>query len=152
MMDRFTIRMSLGYPAPEDEFSMVMSRLKKNPMVELPHLFDRELLVAMQEAVSQTHVEESVVEYAVQLINATRCNANLLRGASPRATLSVVAVSKAIAQLRGRDYVTPRDVKEVFLKVVPHRLLLTPKAEGSGITAERVLADIASAVPAPRLR
>ena len=151
-MDRFTIRMSLGYPAPEDEFSMVISRLRKNPMVELPLLFDRELLLAMQEAVSRTHVEESVVEYAVQLINASRCNVNILRGASPRATLSVVAVSKAIAQLRGRDYVTPRDVKKVFLKVVPHRLLLTPKAEGSGITAEKVLADIASAVPAPRLR
>ena len=151
-MDRFTIRMSLGYPAPGDEVAMVMNRLKKNPMAELPALFDRETLIAMQEAVSQTHVEESVVEYAVQLISATRCNANILRGASPRATLSVIAVSKAIAQLRGRDYVIPRDVKEVFLKVVPHRLLLTPKAEGSGITAENVLSVIASAVPAPQLR
>ena len=151
-MDRFTIRMSLGYPSAEDETAMVISRLNKNPMVELSALFDKDTLVAMQDAVSRTHVDESVVEYAVQLINATRCNANILRGASPRATLSVVAVSKAIAQLRGRDYVTPRDVKEVFQKVVPHRLLLTPKAEGSGMTPEQVLANLASVIPAPLLR
>ena len=151
-MDRFTIRMSLGYPAPGDEIAMVMNRLKKNPMVELPLLFDRETLVAMQEIVSRTHINETVVSYVVQLIDATRKNAHLLRGASPRATLSVVAVSKAIAQLRGRDYVTPRDVKEVFQKVVPHRLLLTPKAEGSGITPAKILAEIVNTVPAPQLR
>ena len=151
-MDRFTIRMSLGYPNAEDEVSMVMSRMKNNPMTRLSQLFDREKLLAMQEAVSQTHVEESVVEYAVQLINATRNNEHILRGASPRATLSVIAVSKAMAQLRGRDYVTPRDVQEVFRKTVAHRLLMTPKAEGSGMTAEKVLSVIASAVPAPRLR
>ena len=150
-MDRFTIRMSLGYPAPNDEVAMVMSRQKKNPMVELPCLFDRETLLAMQEAVSQTHIGETVVDYAVRLIDATRKDPNLLRGASPRATLSVVAVSKAVAQLRGRDYVTPRDIQEVFLKTVPHRLLLTPKAEGSGIKAEKILSDIVSAVPVPKL-
>jgi MoxR-like ATPase len=151
-MDRFTIRMSLGYPSPEDEVTMVMNRLQNNPMTQLPPLFDRETLVAMQEAVSRTHIDEIVVDYAVRLIDATRKNPHLLRGASPRATLSVVAVSKAIAQLRGRDYVTPRDVREVFQKTVAHRLLLTPKAEGSGITPEKILADLVNSVPAPQLR
>ena len=151
-MDRFTIRMSLGYPAPNDEVAMVMSRQKKNPMSDLLRLFDRETLVAMQDAVSQTHIEEEVVDYAVRLIDATRKSPSLLRGASPRATLSVVAVAKAVAQLRGRDYVTPRDIQEVFLKTVAHRLLLTPKAEGSGVNAEKILADIVAAVPAPKLR
>jgi MoxR-like ATPase len=121
-------------------------------MTQLPPLFDRETLVAMQEAVSRTHIEEIVVDYAVRLIDATRKNPHLLRGASPRATLSVVAVSKAIAHLRGRDYVTPRDVREVFQKTVAHRLLLTPKAEGSGITPEKILADLVNSVPAPQLR
>ena len=151
-MDRFTIRMSLGYPAPGDEVAMVMNRLKKNPMTELLPLFDREMLLAMQKAVAQTHINEVVVSYAVQLIDATRKNASLLRGASPRATLSVVAVSKAIAQLRGRDYVTPRDVREVFQKTVAHRLLLTQKAESSGITPAKILAEIVNTVPAPQLR
>lgn len=150
-MDRFTIRMSLGYPAPADEVSMVMNRQKKNPMAELGLLFDKEKLLAMQKAVDQTHIGETVVDYVVRLIDATRKDANLLRGASPRATLSVVAVSKAVAQLRGRDYVTPRDVQEVFQRTVAHRLLLTPQAEGSGITPEKILADIVMAVPVPRL-
>jgi len=150
-MDRFTIRLSLGYPAPKDEVSMVMNRQKKNPMADLRLLFDRETLLAMQEVVSQTHIEETVVDYVVRLIDATRKDANLLRGASPRATLSVVAVAKAVAQLRGRDYVTPRDVQEVFQKTVAHRLLLTPKAEGSGICPEKILSDIVMAVPVPKL-
>ena len=151
-MDRFTIRMSLGYPAPNNEVAMVMSRQKRNPMTDLQRLFDRETLIAMQDAVAQTHIEEEVVDYAVRLIDATRRSPNLLRGASPRATLSVVAVSKAMAQLRGRDYVTPRDVQEVFRKTVAHRLLLTPKAEGSGMSADKILADIVAAIPAPKLR
>ncbi|MBP3304667.1 MAG: MoxR family ATPase [Oscillospiraceae bacterium] len=151
-MDRFTIRMSLGYPNVTDEKAMVMNRQGKNPMDELATLLTSDNLAWMQDEVTKTYISETVVEYVVSLIDATRHNEHILRGASPRATLSVTAVSKAVAQLRGRDYVTPRDVQEVFLKTVPHRLLLTPRAESSGITGEQVLQGILERVSAPTAR
>ncbi len=151
-MDRFTIRMSLGYPSPKDEQNMVLGRQGKDPMQELKPLLTKEALVAMQEEVARTFISDVVVEYVVKLIDATRKHEHILRGASPRATLSVVAVSKAIAQLRGRDYVTPKDVQEVFLRTVSHRLLLKPQAESSGITVRQVLKSIVEQVGAPLAR
>lgn len=151
-MDRFTIRMSLGYPSVADEVNMVINRQGKNPMDELAPLLSQQALVTMQDVVAATFVSQPVVEYVVALIDATRHHEHILRGASPRATLSVTAVSKAVAQLQGRDYVTPRDVKEVFLRTVEHRLLLTPKAEAKGISAASVLESILQAVPAPKVR
>ena len=151
-MDRFTIRMSLGYPSVADEKTMVMNRQGTNPMNELATLLTSDNLVWMQNEVTKTYISEAVVEFVVRLIDATRHNEHILRGASPRATLSVTAVSKAVAQLRGRDYVTPRDAQEVFLKTVPHRLLLTPRAESSGISGEQVLQGILERVSAPAAR
>ena len=151
-MDRFTIRLSLGYPEPADEVSMVMKRQGVNPMDSMKALLTKDALVAIQDEVANTYVSETVVRYIVDLITATRTHEYLLRGASPRATLSVTAVAKAVAQLRGRDYVTPRDVQEVFLRTVGHRLLLNTRAESSGITAEDVLEQILEKVPAPKVR
>ncbi len=151
-MDRFTIRLSLGYPAPEDEMQMVLTRQKRNPMAELKPLLTTESLSRLQDAVAATFVDEKVVSYAVELIAATRNDPHLLRGASPRATLSVVSVAKAVAQLRGRDYVTPRDIQEVFLKAIPHRLLLSAQAEARDLSCEQVLSSILSRIPAPQPR
>ena len=151
-MDRFMVRLSLGYPSPRDEVAMVLNRRTGNPLQALAPLMTREHLCAMQEQVARTYMSDGVVTYIVELINATRNHEDILRGASPRATLAVTAMAKAVAQLRGRDYVVPGDVKEVFLPTVAHRLILSPKAEGQGITAEQVLGNIAAAVPAPRLR
>ncbi len=150
-MDRFAIRLSLGYPNAYDEKHMVMNRLNGNPMAELSPLMTAEDLAQLQQQVDGTHVSEQIVDYIVALINATRHHSSILRGASPRATLCVTSMSKAIAQLCGRDYVIPRDVKEVFLRCIPHRLLLTAKAESSGVTAQAVLSEILSSVKAPQL-
>ena len=151
-MDRFAIRLSLGYPAPEDECAMVRSRQGQNPLAELQPLLDRQVLVGMQEEVALTHVSDEIVAYAVRLIAATRQDKNLRQGASPRATLCVIAMAKAVAQLRGRDYVVPKDIREVFMKSVPHRLLLTAQAENSGVTAVQILQGILERVSAPALR
>ncbi len=151
-MDRFTVRLSLGYPDAESEVAMVMDRRDGNPLHALTAMMDGAGLVAMQEEVAKTHIKEEVVTYIVDLINATRTSENLLRGASPRATLAVTAMSKAMAQLRGRDYVLPEDVREVFIKTVAHRMILSPAAEGQGITAEDALNIIVDRVPSPRLR
>ena len=151
-MDRFTVRLSLGYPSPRDEIAMVLNRQEGNPLHMLSALMTRENLVAMQDEVENTYIKDSVVKYIVDLIVATRNNEDILRGASPRATLAVTSMAKAVAQLRGRDYVLPGDVREVFTWTVAHRLILSPKAEGQGKTAEQILAEIIGQVPAPRMR
>lgn len=148
--DRFIIQLSLGYPAPEDEITMINTRQGEDPLKSLrPVLTPRELL-AMQETVAQTYVSQEIVAYIVDLIHATRREPLLERGASPRATLAVVAMAKSIAQLRGRDYVVPKDVQEVFVQTVAHRLERSAKA------GEQEVGDILQAilqeVPAPKLR
>jgi len=151
-MDRFTVRLSLGYPSPKDEMAMVLSRQGTNPLKELTALMTRQQLTAMQDTVEQTFLSDAVVNYIVNLIVATRQHEEILRGASPRATLAVTAMAKAVARLRGRDYVVPGDVREVFVHTVAHRLLLSPRAEARGRQAEQILRDILESVDAPRLR
>ena len=151
-MDRFLIRLSLGYPEPGDEVTMVLNRQEGNPLQALMPILSREQLTALQDTVERTFISDTVVGYIVRLIGATRNDAEIARGASPRATLAVAAMSKAIAQLRGRDYVIPGDVSEVFSQCIAHRLLLTPRAQTQGVTAEQVLERILQAVPTPRLR
>jgi len=129
-MDRFTIRLSLGYPNPADEIAMVLSRQGTNPVKSLQSIMSREDLTALQEEVDKTYIHEAVIKYIVDLITATRNSENILRGASPRATLAVTSMAKAAAQLRGRDYVVPADVREVFLWTVAHRLLLSQGGRG----------------------
>ena len=151
-MDRFLIRLSLGYPDPKDEVTMVLNRQEGNPLQSLRAILSRDQLCSLQGTVEKTFISDSVVGYIVRLVGATRSNGEILRGASPRATLAVAAMSKAIAQLRGRDYVVPADVREVFVQCVAHRLLLTPRAQTQGVTGEQVLQRILEAAPAPRLR
>ncbi len=151
-MDRFTVRLSLGYPSPKDEIAMVLNRQEGNPLHALRSLVSRENLSEIQDLVADTYMNEAVVTYLVTLISATRNHADIARGASPRATLAVTAMAKAVARLRGRDYVVPGDVREVFSQTVAHRLILSPRAEGQGRTPEQVLREILDANPAPKLR
>ncbi len=151
-MDRFTVRLSLGYPSPRDEMTMVLSRQGTNPLQELQRLLTRQQLTQVQDEVEETFVGDAVVKYIVDLVVATRQNDFVLRGASPRATLAVTAMAKAVARLRGRDYVVPGDVREVFIPTVAHRLLLSPRAESMGKQADQILRDLLDAVPSPRLR
>ena len=151
-MDRFTVRLSLGYPSPKDEMAMVLNRQGQDPLSQLPQILRPEELALMRREVAMTHVSPEVVRYIVELITATRNDENITRGASPRATLAVTAMAKAVAQLRGRDYAVPRDVQEVFVHTVAHRLLLSEKAESRGITPQQALQKILESVQAPKLR
>lgn len=151
-MDRFLIRLSLGYPDPKDEVTMVLNRQEGNPLQSLRTVLSRDQLCALQNTVERTFISDSVVSYIVRLVGATREDSEIQRGASPRATLAVASMSKAIAQLRGRDYVVPADVREVFAQCVAHRLILTPRAQTQGVTGQQVLQRILETVPAPRLR
>ena len=150
-LDRFMVRLSLGYPDAKHEAAMVLQRQGQDPLKALTAILQPADVTAMQQEVAATFIGEPVVQYIVSLINATRDHPQLLRGASPRATLAVTAMAKAIARLRGRDFVIPKDVQEVFLPTVAHRLLLSSQAEGQGLTAEAILTELLKDVPAPRL-
>ncbi len=150
-MDRFIVRLSLGYPSFENEILMVKGRQFSDPLKAMQSIVTVDQLVAMQEQTAATYVADEIISYVVLLINATRNTQMLARGASPRATLAVIAMSKAVAQLKGRDYVVPQDVQECFLPTVTHRVLLSPKAEAQGLTARQVLEQIVGDVQAPRV-
>ena len=151
-MDRFMIRLSMGYPNADAEAAMVLGRQGANPLQALRPLLTREALMELQEMVARTHISEDVVRYAVALITETRHHPEILRGASPRATLAVVSMAKAIAQLHGRDFVIPADVRDVFTVTVAHRLILTTQAESQGHTAASLLTMILGKVAPPKLR
>jgi len=151
-LDRFMVQLSLGYPSAKDEVNMVLNRQGKDPLRGLNALISREDLVMMQETVANTYISEKLVTYVVELISATRNHELIAQGASPRATLAVIALGKAVAQLRGRDYVVPRDVQEVFVPAVAHRLRLSARAEAERVSAADVLRKILGAVSAPKLR
>ena len=151
-MDRFLVRLSLGYPSARDEAAMVLSRQGGNPLLSLQPLMTRQQLAQLQQCVEETFVSEPIVHYIVSLITATRQSELISQGASPRATLAVTAMAKAVARLRGRDYVVPGDVREVFVHTTAHRLLLSPKAEAQGLTPEQILRDILERTDAPKLR
>ena len=151
-MDRFIIRLSMGYPDPRDEVTMVLNRQDGNPLKVIRAILTREQLIALQDTVEKTFISDSVVGYIVRLMGATRQHPEIQRGASPRATLAVAAMAKAVAQLRGRDYVVPGDVREVFVQTVSHRLILTPRAMTQGTDCRQVLEGILESVPVPKLR
>ena len=121
---------------------MVMNRQNRNPLEEVKPLLTREQLNILQDQVAQTYLCDSVVGYIVELISHTRNHSQIIQGASPRATLSMASMAKAVAMLKGRDYVTPEDVQTVFVDTISHRLLLAPEAEARDISEAKLLQEI----------
>ncbi|MCI8620099.1 MAG: MoxR family ATPase [Oscillospiraceae bacterium] len=151
-LDRFMLRLSIGYPAPEDERAMVLHRQNHNPLQDVQQVITQKQLQEMQEQAASVYTKKEVIDYIIALIGATRKHGQLLRGASPRATLSVTAMAKSVAYLSGRDYLLPGDVQTVFVNTVAHRLLLTPEAENAGVSTQNILEAVLKATPAPKLR
>ncbi len=150
-MDRFTVRLSLGYPDTAAELEMVKNRLSGNPLDSVQTVVSAEGLAAMQKEVLSVYVKDEVLEYLIALVAATRDNGLILRGASPRATLSLTAMARAAAYMRGRDFVIPQDVTSVYARTVEHRLLLAPEAQTPELGAGAILRQILARVPAPRV-
>ena len=148
-MDRFMVRLFLGYPAPADEMDMVRRRQGGNPLDSVEQVVDREGLLALREKAGAVYLSDEVLDYIVRLVGATREHPMILQGASPRATLALAAMAKAAALVRGRDYVNPEDVELVFPDVVPHRLILSPRAEGD--KSFDPAAELLARVSAPRI-
>lgn len=150
-LDRFAIRLSVGYPEAKDELRMLQTRSAGNPLDRVRQAVTLDEVLQLQRSVADVFVHEDVAAYLVALMQATRSHPMLLRGASPRTTLSVCAMARAVAFLHGRDYVVPADVQSVLPYTVAHRLLLTPEAEAQGLTTREVLQQLQRQVPAPKL-
>ena len=148
-MDRFMVRLSLGYPKPSAEKEMLSRKQLGNPLDNVRCMADKGGLAAMRQEAEHTYVSEKILEYIIRLNNATRNDPAILQGASPRASLAVTSMSKAAAWVQGRDYVLPADVKLIYPATVAHRIILTPDAEAAGRKAEGLVEDILKAVPAP---
>ena len=148
-MDRFMVRLSLGYPKPSDEKEMLSRKQQGNPLDTVRCMADKGGLASMRQECERTYVSDKILEYIIRLNNATRSDPAILQGASPRASLAVTSMSKAAAWVQGRDYVLPADVKLIYPATVAHRIILTPGAEAAGRKAEAVVDSILKSIPAP---
>ena len=148
-MDRFMVRLSLGYPKPADEKEMLTRKQQGNPLDKVRCMADKGGLASMRQECEKTYVSDKILEYIIRLNNATRNDPAILQGASPRASLAVTSMAKAAAWVQGRDYVLPADVKLIYPATICHRIILTPDAEAAGRKAEALIDDILKAVPAP---
>jgi MoxR-like ATPase len=149
-LDRFLLRIRIGYPSREDELEVLERRReRRTDEVELEPLLDAQSLVSLQRAVEDVHVSESVGLYMVDLVAATRANPRVQVGASPRGTLALLKLARCRAVLSGRDYVTPDDVKAVAVPALAHRLTLRPEVWVQQIRQDDVVGECLETVPTP---
>ena len=149
-LDRFLVRISVGYPARGDEIEMLQRRLERGvDEVELEPVVDAPTLVALQQALEQVHVSEAIEGYVVDIVAATRESRRLAVGASPRGSLAMLKLSRAKAALAGRDFVTPEDVKAVAIPALAHRLTVRPELWVQRLRGEDVVAEVLETVPTP---
>jgi MoxR-like ATPase len=150
--DRFMARLSMGYPAATAEIQMLDHHGERDPLAQLVPVSDSATVYRMVLTARSVYAAEAVKEYVVTLVRATRHNADLRLGASPRSALHLLRAAKASAAMRGRDHVLPDDVQDLLLPVLAHRLLPSPDAQLSRRTPEDVLAALLAQVPVPRSR
>ncbi|MCQ2552555.1 MAG: MoxR family ATPase, partial [Clostridia bacterium] len=148
-MDRFLIRLSIGYPDPKEEMNMLEKLGDEIPFDLVNAVCSGDDILQAQKEVSNVKLSARVEEYIVAIATATRNDSRLDIGASPRATRGLYKASKAYAALDGRDFVTPDDVKAICVPVLAHRLVLKGASRYSGVSAEEVLEDILNSTPVP---
>lgn len=150
-MDRFMVRLTMGYPDVRSEIEILKGRYGGNPLEEVRQVVSRSELLLMQQQVEEVFLHDAVYEYIARLVQKTREHELLVLGISPRGTIAIANMARAAAYLSGRKYAIPDDVKKVFLDTTAHRMLLSPKARVNKVTLEEVTAGILSSVNAPRL-
>jgi MoxR-like ATPase len=148
-LDRFTMRISIGYPTLAEEARMLSEQTNEQPLEDLEPVASRDDLLGAIEDARSVYVEDSLNRYVVALLRHTRSEARLYLGASPRAGIALLRVAKARAHFEGRDYVTPEDVKTVAPPVLAHRLILAPEARSSGLDATGIVAEVVEHTPVP---
>ena len=148
-LDRFTMRVSIGYPPLADEARMLTEQTGEPPLEKLEPVADSTDALALADSAKAVFVEESLNRYVVALLRASRGDSRLYLGASPRAGIALLRVAKARALADGREYLLPDDVKAVAVPVLAHRLIVAPEARSSGLTGTQVVADVLEKTPVP---
>ena len=151
-LDRFALRLSMGYPSPADELELLQRKLRSGSAQEVVQVAGHGELARLREEVDQVFIHDAVLDYILQLIRATRSHPQLAQGASPRASISVAALSRACAFLRDRDYVVPGDVQYIWVDAIAHRLVLPTGAAGSAQRSIEIAAEVLRSVKPPRDR
>ncbi len=151
-LDRFMLRISLGYPSPEDEIAILDSQQYIHPVDTLEQVIDIQELLAAQERVKEVYVDPLIKEYIVSLVNATRRHPDIYLGASPRGSLALYKTSRALAAIQGRDYVIPDDVKALAVPALAHRLIVSPSARIKEVDPKAVVEEILNSLSVPGAR
>lgn len=147
-LDRFSVKISLGYPSVDEEVNMLLNRRTENPLDKLDYVISKKEFEDMQNSVKEVFVNESIARYIATLVNITR-NSNYVEcGGSPRVMVSVMNLSKAVAYSHNRNYVIPEDVKEIFVQAVSHRVTLKKEYKGK-VTGESLMKNILSTTVMP---
>lgn len=148
-LDRFFMRIALGYPTRDEEVAIMDRRESSDPIDSLKAACRPADIIGLQRHADSVYINELVKQYIVDLANASRNHREAALGVSPRASLSLMKGAKAMAMVRSRDFVTPDDVKAIAVSVMAHRVLLSPSARMRGVTQAAVVEEILAAVPVP---
>lgn len=150
-LDRFMLCVSMGYPSLADEVAILKNRQDKNPLESVEAVADKDDIKAMREAVKSVYMHDKIYDYIAAIADETRKNEMFKLGLSPRGTLTLARVSRAVAFLRGRNFVIPDDIAYIFRDVAAHRIVLSPKAKISGLSVDDILTSVLEKVPVPKM-
>lgn len=148
-LDRFMIKLTMGYPDMKSEIEILKGKQKKVPLNEINTVVTKEDILVMQDLVENIYIHEKIYEYIVTLISKTRNHPLIDLGVSPRGSVALTKLAKATAFLKNRDYVVPEDIQEIFKDVTIHRIILNTKARISNTSEEKILLDILNSVSVP---
>jgi MoxR-like ATPase len=148
-LDRFMMRVQLGYPGTDDEVAILDSQQYVHPLQEIEQVVDSDALAVAQEGLKDVYVDPLVKRYIVDVVNQTRRHDDIYLGASPRGSLALYRTGQARAAMLGRDYVIPDDVKALAVPVLAHRLIVSPSARLRDVTGDAVIREVLSTLPVP---
>jgi MoxR-like ATPase len=148
-LDRFVLRVGLGYPSQNEEGAILSRYQKSNPLDDLNSVLEASDLLELQKLCRQVYIDDSIRDYVVSIARATRTHQAIKLGASPRASLSLHLASQALAAIRGRSYVVPDDVKYLTVPALAHRLIIRTEARLRGHSIESIINEVVSSVPVP---
>ncbi len=151
-LDRFLLRISLGYPSKQDELAILDRQRVQHPLNALDQVIEAAQLLELQQLIRDVYVDDLIKEYIVGIVTATRYHEDIYLGASPRGSLALYRTTQAYAAIQGRDYATPDDVKALVLSVLGHRLIISPAARIRNVQAAEILQSVLSQVPVPGAR
>jgi MoxR-like ATPase len=151
-LDRFMMRISLGYPSTEDEITVLDRQQHSHPVTRIEQVVSTEELIDTQQRIKGVYIDDLVKEYIVKLVKATRKHPDVYLGASPRGSLALYKTGQARAAIMGRDYVIPDDVKALSMMTLAHRLIISPSARIKNVDPRAVIQEILDSVPVPGAR